>query len=446
MKIQKTVREKLLNCTKIYKINLINKIRKKFQNWNFLSKLNITQKNMKLLNNIEFLISGINLDNISIKQQKEIIIKSLHSKLNQYIINNNIYENVPDEKNKIFFEIKNNYEKINKIDHDQKKFISFIPYIGLLDQFMIPANSSKSEIIENSNISSNPKIIKIPEIPNIPNISSIPKVPGVPSVPKLPGVPEVPSIPGVPGVPTIPGLPGVRGVPTIPGVPRVPGILRIGGPSIPVIPEISSIPTAANAKKENKPPKHLQPKYYFWTQVAKNKIKDSFWVKTDLNLINLEGDYENLCKFFCEPKITEKKVEKKEDNKQVNSGVAVKILDDKRLMNLAIGLSKVQIPNYELREYINRLNYSKLNVELVDKIIALSPNQEESDKLKSFNGDIKLISSSERFCMMLITIPKFLNKLEMIKYKLILDPEIFECRRKYDFLIEAAIIIRVIYS
>ena len=48
MKIQKTVREKLLNSTKIYKINLINKIRKKFQNWNFLSKLNITQKNMKL--------------------------------------------------------------------------------------------------------------------------------------------------------------------------------------------------------------------------------------------------------------------------------------------------------------------------------------------------------------------------------------------------------------
>ena len=81
-----------------------------------------------------------------------------------------------------------------------------------------------------------------------------------------------------------------------------------------------------------------------------------------------------------------------------------------------------------------------------ESLIALSPNQEESDKLKSFNGDIKLISSSERFCMMLITIPKFLNKLEMIKYKLILDPEIFECRRKYDFLIEAAIIIRVIYS
>ena len=296
------------------------------------------------------------------------------------------------------------------------------------------------------NVPGVPSIPKIPGIPGVPGLPSIPGIPGVPSVPKLPGVPGVPSIPGVPGVPTIPGLPGVRGVPTIPGVPGVPGIPRIGGPSIPGIPGISSIPTAANAKKENKPPKHLQPKYYFWTQVAKNKIKDSFWVKTDLNLINLEGDYENLCKFFCEPKITEKKVEKKEDNKQVNSGVAVKILDDKRLMNLAIGLSKVQIPNYELREYINRLNYSKLNVELVDKIIALSPNQEESDKLKSFNGDIKLISSSERFCMMLITIPKFLNKLEMIKYKLILDPEIFECRRKYDFLIEAAIIIRVIYS
>ena len=442
---------------------------------------------MNILKNIEFLISGIDFDNQSIYQQKEFIIKNLSSKLNHYIVNNNLNDNKPDEQNKINFEIKNTTLKISTNENSYAVTIPFIPsdsknntsipkvpgvpsIPGVPGVPSVPKVPGVPSIPGVPGVPSVPKVPGVPSIPGVPGVPSIPKVPGVPSIPGVPGVPSIPGVPGVPsvtkvpGVPSIPGVPGVPSIPGVPGVPSIPGVPKLSGPPVPGVPGIrplvpgipgapgflgmSQRPGISNPvvlKKENKPPKDLVPKYYFWTQVNKNKLKDTFWSKLDLNLINVECDYDNLCKFFCEPKKVEKKEDKKED-KKIGDPVVTKILDDKRLMNLAIGLSKVQIPNVQLAEYINEMKYSKLDVDLIDKIIALAPNQEETEKLINFNGDIKSISSSERFCMTLITVPKYKNKLESMRYKLILTPDVLECKKKFDLLIETAITIRVLFN
>ena len=122
----------------------------------------------------------------------------------------------------------------------------------------------------------------------------------------------------------------------------------------------------------------------------------------------LDVDYSALTKYFCEPKnkqvIEPKLLEKLEEDKKNQT---VKILDDKKLMNLGIALNKFRLSPDDLKNIIENLYDDKINIEEIEKIIDLSPNDEEVLKLKEYKGDINLISLGERYCHMLAGINKF---------------------------------------
>ena len=148
--------------------------------------------------------------------------------------------------------------------------------------------------------------------------------------------------------------------------------------------------------------------------VPKNKIADSFWNKKKLEA---KCDYEGLCKYFCDLKKKEVKSVTDDKSKKADTVQSIKILDDKRLMNLGIVLSKVSFSNDELKQLIETFNYEVINLDMLEKVISMAPNSEEIDKLKSFTGDTSLISHGENFCLMLMSIKFFMNKLTFIKLK-----------------------------
>ena len=80
--------------------------------------------------------------------------------------------------------------------------------------------------------------------------------------------------------------------------------------------------------------------------IPKNKLPQTFWAK---ERCDAKVDYDILCKYFCEAKkkveIEAKCEEAKKSESSTNIVTIVKILDDKRLMNLAIVLSKVKFSN-----------------------------------------------------------------------------------------------------
>jgi hypothetical protein len=338
-----------------------------------------------------------------------------------------------------------------------------------------------------------PGVPQVPGIPNIPSIPGVPKVPGLPSIPGVPGLPKPPSVPGVPGIPSIPGVPGIPGlqrppvpgvpgapsIPGIPGMPRppmpgvpslpgVPGLPRMPGvpsmPGVPGLPRMPGAPSIPGLVRPGvpgmpgfpmgmpmqsgpvviipKPPKDTNPKKIFWNMIPKNKLQPTFWIKEKLDA---KVDYENLCKYFCEPK---KKAEDKKpgaDAKQETTApvnTVVKILDDKRLMNLAIALSKVAITNDNLKDALENFEEEKLTLEMIDKIISLAPNSEEIEKLRDYKGDINVLSNGERFCMALMNVNRFLSRLECIKYKKMIDAEKEEILNKIKVLREGIISIK----
>jgi hypothetical protein len=90
-------------------------------------------------------------------------------------------------------------------------------------------------------------------------------------------------------------------------------------------------------------------------------------------------------------------------------------------MNLGIVLSKVTFTNGELKRIIENFEYKTISLDMLDKVIQMVPNSEEIEKLKSFTGDPSLISNGENFCLMLLSIKSFANKLQFIRYKKVIE-------------------------
>lgn len=319
----------------------------------------------------------------------------------------------------------------------------------------VPGSSNIPSIPQapiNSGIPSIPKIPSIPGIPGqrppVPQIpsapSTIPSIPGIPGLPRPPvpgSIPSLPGVPGLPRMPTVPSMPGVPGLPRLPGAPSIPGAVRPGPPVMPGFP-IGLTSQTGPIVVIPKPPKDTNPKKIFWNMIPKNKLQSTFWIKEKLET---KVDYDNLCKYFCEPK---KKAEDKKtggDSKQESTApvnTVVKILDDKRLMNLAIALSKVAITNENLKNALENFEEEKLTLEMIDKIISLAPNSEEIEKLRDYKGDTNLISNGEKFCMALMSVNRFMSRLECIKYKKIINAEKDEIVNKIKVLREGIISIK----
>ena len=220
----------------------------------------------------------------------------------------------------------------------------------------------------------------------------------MPLIPPIPSVPQVP-----PPIPSIPSIPG--------GPPRVPGI-----PMFPIANNSLIDPT----KDLPLPPKNKNIKKYQWSPIKANTYKGSFWKemqeKQDKEKVKNIVDYELLEQMFCEAKQDSNK-NKNNNSNQVKTGV-VKLLDDKKLMNIQISLSKVKFTQEEMKDILTTYDQDNIfDIDTIETIISLYPTDEETNLLKNYTGDVSALSPPEQFCYMLISIDNCIKILNFLKFK-----------------------------
>ena len=230
------------------------------------------------------------------------------------------------------------------------------------------------------------------------NLSLLNNTTVMPLIPPIPSVPQVP-----PPIPSIPSIPG--------GPPRVPGI-----PMFPIANNSLIDPT----KDLPLPPKNKNIKKYQWSPIKANTYKGSFWnemqEKQDKEKVKNIVDYELLEQMFCEAKQDRNK-NKDNNSNQVKTGV-VKLLDDKKLMNIQISLSKVKFTQEEMKDILTTYDQDNIfDIDTIETIISLYPTDEETNLLKNYTGDVSALSPPEQFCYMLISIDNCIKILNFLKFK-----------------------------
>ena len=230
------------------------------------------------------------------------------------------------------------------------------------------------------------------------NLSLLNNTTVMPLIPPIPSVPQVP-----PPIPSIPSIPG--------GPPRVPGI-----PMFPIANNSLIDPT----KDLPLPPKNKNIKKYQWSPIKANTYKGSFWKemqeKQDKEKVKNIVDYELLEQMFCEAKQDSNK-NKNNNSNQVKTGV-VKLLDDKKLMNIQISLSKVKFTQEEMKDILTTYDQDNIfDIDTIETIISLYPTDEETNLLKNYTGDVSALSPPEQFCYMLISIDNCIKILNFLKFK-----------------------------
>ena len=230
------------------------------------------------------------------------------------------------------------------------------------------------------------------------NLSLLNNTTVMPLIPPIPSVPQVP-----PPIPSIPSIPG--------GPPRVPGI-----PMFPIANNSLIDPT----KDLPLPPKNKNIKKYQWSPIKANTYKGSFWnemqEKQDKEKVKNIVDYELLEQMFCEAKQDSNK-NKNNNSNQVKTGV-VKLLDDKKLMNIQISLSKVEFTQEKIKDILTTYDQDNIfDIDTIETIISLYPTDEETNLLKNYTGDVSALSPPEQFCYMLISIDNCIKILNFLKFQ-----------------------------
>ena len=230
------------------------------------------------------------------------------------------------------------------------------------------------------------------------NLSLLNNTTVMPLIPPIPSVPQVP-----PPIPSIPSIPG--------GPPRVPGI-----PMFPIANNSLIDPT----KDLPLPPKNKNIKKYQWSPIKANTYKGSFWnemqEKQDKEKVKNIVDYELLEQMFCEAKQDRNK-NKDNNSNQVKTGV-VKLLDDKKLMNIQISLSKVEFTQEKMKDILTTYDQDNIfDIDTIETIISLYPTDEETNLLKNYTGDVSALSPPEQFCYMLISIDNCIKILNFLKFR-----------------------------
>ena len=230
------------------------------------------------------------------------------------------------------------------------------------------------------------------------NLSLLNNTTVMPLIPPIPSVPQVP-----PPIPSIPSIPG--------GPPRVPGI-----PMFPIANNSLIDPT----KDLPLPPKNKNIKKYQWSPIKANTYKGSFWKemqeKQDKEKVKNIVDYELLEQMFCEAKQDRNK-NKDNNSNQVKTGV-VKLLDDKKLMNIQISLSKVKFTQEKMKDILTTYDQDNIfDIDTIETIISLYPTDEETNLLKNYTGDVSALSPPEQFCYMLISIDNCIKILNFLKFQ-----------------------------
>jgi len=103
-------------------------------------------------------------------------------------------------------------------------------------------------------------------------------------------------------------------------------------------------------------------------------------------------------------------------------------------MNLGIALNKFRLSPEDIKLILENLDDDKITLEEIQKIIDLSPNDEEVVKLKEYTGDLSLISLGERYCYIIATYNRSKLILEAMKFQKKINSDKKDIIYKYNLI------------
>lgn len=208
----------------------------------------------------------------------------------------------------------------------------------------------------------------------------------------------------------------------IPPVLPLQNILAVPGCPIPPLPNLH-LPISKEINKHNiftnLPSKNLNIRRFQWDKIEKKLISLSFWSKfqcdeKDFKLIN----YDKILETFTESKKAKQIDAKNTNNQIIKSQVINTILDNKRIMQISITLSKINFSISDIAIIIESYDAkNQLNFEILTKLLLIYPKKEEQNLLLTRASEISKCGNEEQFCFKLMSIPNCFSILSFLLFR-----------------------------
>lgn len=106
-------------------------------------------------------------------------------------------------------------------------------------------------------------------------------------------------------------------------------------------------------------------------------------------------------------------------------------------MNVGIAFNKFRLSPEDIKSILENLEDDRINLEEIQKLIDLSPTEEEIPKLKEYKGDPNRISLGERYIFVIANINRFQIILDSMKFKKVISVDKKNIINKLNLIKEA---------
>ena len=113
---------------------------------------------------------------------------------------------------------------------------------------------------------------------------------------------------------------------------------------------------------------------------------------------------------------------------------ATNLLDPKVLQNVGIALAKFRLPPRDIRDAILAMDERVLSLDLVKSLHSLRPTAEDASTLGNFEGDRSTLGKVERFFLLVMEIPRYVERLECLMFKLRFSKEMEDLQKELEVI------------
>lgn len=169
-----------------------------------------------------------------------------------------------------------------------------------------------------------------------------------------------------------------------------------------------------------------------WAPIEDKLVKTTVWNNINDETISINTKvFEQKFAATAEKKKTDAKPKKVEIK-------TVSLVDGKRSYNINIVLARLRMPHEELRDALLHMDETVLTEERIGTLAPCAPEDAELDLVMNYNEDKSLLGTTEKFFLVIGTIPRVAARFECLNFKLKFHEVMQNCKEKL-FLLESAI-------
>ncbi|XP_037652369.1 disheveled-associated activator of morphogenesis 1-like isoform X2 [Sebastes umbrosus] len=272
------------------------------------------------------------------------------------------------------------------------------------EDMMVMLNKMKDKLERESNDHKQARLQLGELSARLQQLSSTSSVPGGPPVTAGGLVPPGP-------VPTTPGLPPPPPPPPPPplGGPPVFGVSPFAPPPPP------GAPLGTAQKKKNIPQPANPLKSFNWNKLPENKIEGTIWKDIDDLTVFKVLDLEEFQRTFSAYQKPQKDAEDEHAIKKVKE---LSVIDGRRAQNCNILLSRLKLPNEEIRHAILTMDEQEdLPKDMLEQLLKFVPEKSDIELLGEHKHELERMAKADRFLYDMSSINHYQQRLQSLYFK-----------------------------